>query len=72
MPFLDDWRLSRLQEQRARWLIALGGSRAEVDAGIDALRARAVVIVATDDFVLKSGDAAIYGTTITLNPPPAG
>jgi hypothetical protein len=70
MPFLDDWRLSRLQEQRARWLIALGGSRAEVDAGIDALRARSVVIVATDNFVLKSGGAVVYGTTITLNPPP--
>jgi hypothetical protein len=71
MPFLDDWRLSRLQEQRARWLIALGGSRDEVDGGIAALRARGVVLVGTDDFVLRAGAAVIYGSTITLNPPPA-
>lgn len=71
MPFLDDWRIARLQEQRARWLVTLGTSRAEVDAGVDALRARGVVIVATDDFVLRAGREVIHGTTVTLQPPPA-
>lgn len=70
MPFLDEWRLSRLVEQRARWLIVLGVTRAEIDTGIAALRERGVVILGVENWELRAGNDVIQGSTVTLNPPP--
>ena len=46
-------------------------TREEIDTGVAALRARGVVILDVENWKLAEGDDVIFGSTITLNPPPA-
>jgi hypothetical protein len=71
MPFLDDWRLSRLRVERARWLVALAEDPADIDEGLNALRARSVTVLRVEPFELRSGKTVVYGATFVLDPPPA-
>jgi hypothetical protein len=71
MPFLDDWRINRLVEQRARWLVTLAERPASLDEGLAALRARDVKVLRVEPFQLRSGKVVIYGATLVLDPPPA-
>jgi hypothetical protein len=71
MPFLDDWRIARLRDQNATWLVLLGTSQEEIDAGVAALQQRNVSVHGRERHVLHRGHDRVYTEVVHITPPPA-
>jgi hypothetical protein len=69
MPYLDDWRIAHLWDEKARRLELLGTTQAEIDEATAALRARGVPIDRMQDAELTSGPYALYVRLLTVHQP---
>lgn len=70
MPFMDAWRIARLREEKVRYLVLLGETPEQLDAGVAALSQAGVVVEMENRTTFHRERQTVYFDVVRISVPP--